>query len=83
LGFDSFGVRLWYVGNEAYFFGGEYQPSAVAAARTDELIAALKEADPSIAVAIGLTWGYGYRDWAKDFMAVISSSVRAAATALG
>ena len=73
LGFDPFGVHLWYVGNEAYFFGGEYQPSAVAAARTDELIAAMKEADPSIAVAIGLTWGYGYRDWAKDFMARLQS----------
>ena len=73
LGFDPFGVRLWYVGNEAYFFGGEYQPSAVAAARTDELIAAMKEADPTIAVAIGLTWGYGYRDWAKDFMARLRS----------
>lgn len=73
LGFDPFGVHLWYVGNEAYFFGGEYQPSAVAAARTDELIAAMKEADPTIAVAIGLTWGYGYRDWAKDFMARLQS----------
>ena len=73
LGFDAFNIHLWYIGNEAYFFGGEYQPSAVAAARTDELIAAMKEADPSIAVAIGLTWGYGYRDWAKDFMARLRS----------
>ena len=73
LGFDPFGVHLWYVGNEAYFFGGAYQPSAVAAARTDELISAMKQADPSIAAAIGLTWGYGYRDWAKDFMAKLKS----------
>lgn len=73
LGFDPFGVHLWYVGNEAYFFGGEYQPSAVAAARTDELIFAMKQADPSIAAAIGLTWGYGYRDWAKDFMVRLKS----------
>ena len=68
LGFDPFGIHLWYVGNEAYFFGGAYQPSAAAAARTDELIAAMKSADPTIAVAIGLTWGYGYREWAHDFM---------------
>ena len=68
LGFDPFGIHLWYVGNEAYFFGGEYQPSAAAAARTDELIAAMKSADPTISVAIGLTWGYGYREWAHDFM---------------
>ena len=68
LGFDAFGVHLWYVGNEAYFFGGEYQGSAVAAARTDELIAAMKQADPTIAVAIGLTWGDNYHEWAFDFM---------------
>ncbi|MBP3665628.1 MAG: hypothetical protein J6K29_01120 [Clostridia bacterium] len=73
LGLDPFGIHLWYVGNEAYFFGEAYQGSAVAAARTDELIAAMKEADPTIAVAIGLTWGYGYRDWARDFMARLKS----------
>ena len=68
LGFDAFGVHLWYVGNEAYFFGGEYQGSAIAAARTDELITAMKQADPTIAVAIGLTWGDNYHEWAFDFM---------------
>ena len=68
LGFDAFGVHLWYVGNEAYFFGGEYQGSAAAAARTDELITAMKQADPTIAVAIGLTWGDNYHEWAFDFM---------------
>lgn len=74
LGFDAFNIHLWYVGNEAYFFGGVYQPSAVAAARTDELIAAMKSADPTIAVAIGLTWGYGYREWAHDFMNRLQSN---------
>jgi hypothetical protein len=39
-----------------------------AAKRTDELVAALRLADPSISVAIGLTWGYAYRQWAKEFM---------------
>ena len=73
LGFDPFGVHLWYVGNEAYFFGEAYQGSAAAAARTDELITAMKQADPTIAVAIGLTWGYGHRDWARDFMARLQS----------
>jgi alpha-N-arabinofuranosidase len=73
LGLDSFGIHLWYIGNEAYFFGGEYQSSAAAAARTDELIAAMKSADPTIAVAIGLTWGYSYQAWAFDFMARLKS----------
>lgn len=71
---DPFGIHLWYVGNEAYFFGNEYQSSAAAAARTDELIAAMKYADPTIAVAIGLTWGYNYQAWAFDFMKQLKSS---------
>ena len=73
LGLDPFGIHLWYVGNEAYFFGGEYQPAVVAAKRTDELIAAMKQADPTIAVAIGLTWGIDFRTWAKDFMETLQS----------
>ena len=68
LGFDAFNVHLWYIGNEAYFFGGEYQTSAAAAARTNELIATMKKADPSIAVAIGITWGKELQPWAFDFM---------------
>ena len=73
LGLDPFGIHLWYVGNEAYFFGGEYQSSAAAAARTDELIVAMKSADPTISVAIGLTWGYAYQAWAFDFMERLKS----------
>ncbi len=73
LGFDAFNVHLWYIGNEAYFFGGEYQNSVMAAKRTDELIAAMKAADPSIAVAIGLTWGDTYHEWAFDFMKTLQS----------
>ncbi len=73
LGFDAFNVHLWYVGNEAYFFGYEYRNSTAAAKRTDELIAAMKQADPSIAVAIGLTWGDDYHEWAFDFMKHLQS----------
>ena len=68
LGLDPFGIHLWFVGNEAYFFGGEYQSSVAAARRTNELVEAMRSADDSIAVAIGLTWGYGFRDWAREFM---------------
>lgn len=73
LGFDAFDIRLWYVGNEAYFFGGEYQSAVAASERTDELIAAMKQADPTISVAIGLTWGNGFQDWAFDFMRNLTS----------
>ncbi len=74
LGLDAFNIRLWFVGNEAYFFGGAYQGSVAAAKRTDELIAAMRRADASISVAIGLTWGYGFRDWAREFMDTLTSS---------
>ncbi len=73
LGFDAFNVHLWYVGNEAYFFGYEYRNSTLAAHRTDELIAAMKQVDPSIAVAIGLTWGVDFQAWAFDFMKNLQS----------
>lgn len=73
LGFDAFHIHLWYVGNEAYYFGGEYKDSRKAAARTDELIIAMKQADPSIAVVIGLTWGTNYQTWAFDFMKSLKS----------
>ncbi len=73
LGFEAFNVHLWYIGNEAYFFGGEYQNSVVAANRTDELITAMKAADPTIAVSIGLTWGDNYHEWAFDFMKTLQS----------
>lgn len=73
LGLDAFNVRLWYVGNEAYFFGYEYRNSTLAAQRTDELITAMKQADPTIAVAIGLTWGDNYHEWAFDFMEHLKS----------
>ena len=74
LGFDRFGVKLWYIGNEAYFFGREYQPDgALAAKRTDELIAAMKKADPDIVPVIGLTWGVGFHKWNYDFVEACGS----------
>ena len=74
LGFDRFGVRQWYIGNEAYFFGREYQPDgALAAKRTDELIDAMKKADPGIVPVVGLTWAKDFQKWNYDFVAACKS----------
>lgn len=74
LGFDRFGVKLWYIGNEAYFFGREYQKDgALAAKRTDELISAMKKADPTIIPVIGLTWAKDFQKWNYDFAAAAES----------
>lgn len=69
LGFDAFDIKLWYIGNEAYFFGGVYRDSgALAAQRTNELVHAMKAADPSISVVLGLTWAEAFKPWNFDFM---------------
>lgn len=72
LGFDRFGVRLWYIGNEVYFFGGKYKDDPVLAAKkTDELIKAVKDADPCAAVVIGLTWPESFKQWNRDFVSAL------------
>ena len=69
LGFDPFGIRLWYIGNEAYFFGGPYKENgALAAEKTRELIQAMKNTDPSIQTVIGLTWPDAFKQWNVDFI---------------
>ena len=74
IGFDKFNVKLWYIGNEAYFFGREYQKDgALAAKRTDYLIAAMKKADPSIVPIVGLTWAKDFQIWNYDFVAACES----------
>ncbi len=72
LGFDPYDVRLWYIGNEAYFFGGIYQESGkLAAQRTNELSKAMKSADPSILTVLGLTWAEAFKPWNREFMEYI------------
>ena len=73
LGFDAFHINLWYIGNEAYFFGGEkYGPSGAASAeRTNELVNAMRQADSSISAVLGLTWAEPFKPWNRDFMAHI------------
>ena len=69
LGLDPFGIRLWYIGNEAYFFGGPYRESGKAAAlRTNELTNAMRQVDPSILTVLGLTWAEAYKPWNREFM---------------
>ena len=67
LGYDPFHIHLWFVGNEAYSFGGAFKESVAAAKRTDELVAAMRQADDSIAVAICMAWGWRFSDWARAF----------------
>ena len=74
LGFPPFHVRLWYVGNEAYFSGGRYKDSVKAANRTDELIDAMKQVDPTIDVVICLTWVKRYQAWTFDFLKTLKNS---------
>lgn len=76
LGFDAFNVKLWYIGNEAYFFGHEYRTDgALAAKRSDELIAAMKKADPEVIPVIGLTWAKDFQKWNYDFVSALDSEV--------
>ena len=72
LGFDAFNVKLWYVGNEVYFFGREYQnDAALAAARTDEIIRGMRAADKSIIPVPGLTWAEAFKPWNHKFVAAM------------
>ena len=69
LGFGPFGIKYWFIGNEAYFFGFEYRDDgALAAKRTNELVHAMKKADPSIVPILGLTWGANLHQWNHDFV---------------
>ena len=72
LGFDAFNVKLWFVGNEVYFFGREYQHDAVlAAARTDEIIRGMRAADKDIIPVPGLTWAEAFKPWNHTFVAAM------------
>ncbi len=69
LGFDKFNVKLWYIGNEVFYFGEKYrEDTSLAAKRTEELIHAVKEADPSLKVVIGVHWRPKAQDWSIGFL---------------
>ncbi len=69
LGFDAFNVHLWYVGNEAFYFGGKFRDDTrLAAERTEEIISAIKEKDDQAKVVIGVHWRPLCQKWSIDFI---------------
>ncbi len=70
LGFDSFNIETWYVGNEVYYFGAQYQHDGVAAAvRTGEIVNAMRTVDPDIDVILGVVADRDLQQWSFDYMA--------------
>ena len=70
LGYDAFHIKTWYVGNEAYYFGGKYQSDGVAAAvRTSEIVNAMRTVDPDIDVVLGVVADSNLQKWSYDYIA--------------
>ena len=68
LGCGPMGIRLWYIRNEVYFFGGPYREDPIAAAdKTNEMVKAMMGEDPGIQAVVGVTWPEGFQQWSKDF----------------
>ena len=68
LGFDAFHIRTWYVGNEIYYFGAEYQSDGVAAARrTSEIVNAMRSVDPHIEVILGFVSDDHLQKWSHEY----------------
>ncbi|MBO4870280.1 MAG: hypothetical protein J5585_11275, partial [Clostridia bacterium] len=66
---EPFGVKYFYVGNEVYYFGYEYQNDGVKAAkRTNEIVNAMRTADDGITVCLGVVADTGLRGWSRDFV---------------
>lgn len=75
LGFTPFNIKLWYVGNEIYFFGYGLEHDAVKAARvTDEYIRAMKKSDPTIKTIIGVCpHSEIHKEWSIKYVENIKS----------
>lgn len=70
LGYDAFNIKTWYVGNEVYYFGAQYQNNGVAAAiRTSEIVNAMRTVDPDIDVILGVVADNNLQKWSFDFIA--------------
>ena len=78
LGFDAFRIKTWYVGNEVYYFGAQYQRDGVAAAkRTSEIVNAMRTADPDIRVILGVVADANLRRWSFDFLTNLTCAYEA------
>lgn len=70
LGYNAFNIKTWYVGNEVYYFGAQYQNNGVAAAmRTSEIVNAMRTVDPDIAVILGVVADNNLQKWSFDYIA--------------
>ena len=75
LGFTPFNIKLWYVGNEIYYFGYGLEHDAVKAANvTDEYIKAMKKSDPTIKTIIGVCpHSEIHKEWSIKYVENIKS----------
>ena len=70
LGYNAFNIKTWYMGNEVYYFGAQYQNNGVAAAmRTSEIVNAMRTVDPDIAVILGVVADNNLQKWSFDYIA--------------
>lgn len=76
LGFAPFNIKLWYVGNEIYYFGHGLEHDAVKAAKvTDEYIRAMKKSDPTIKTIIGVCpHSEIHKEWSVKYVENIQSA---------
>ena len=70
LGYNAFNIKTWYVGNEVYYFGAQYQNNGAAAAmRTSEIVNAMRTVDPDSAVILGVVADNNLQKWSFDYIA--------------
>ncbi|MBE7067222.1 MAG: hypothetical protein E7385_06690 [Ruminococcaceae bacterium] len=67
---NGYEVLNWYIGNEVYFFGGEYAANGVLAAKkTSEFIREMRKVDENINVVIGInTVGNDLTSWSEQYV---------------
>lgn len=70
MGFEEpFNIGYWYVGNEVYYFGYEYQNDGVKAAkRTNAIVNAMQSVDDDIRIVLGVVADNNLRGWSEDFV---------------
>ena len=69
---EPFNIKYFYVGNEVYYFGYEYQNDGVKAAkRTNEIVNAMRTVDDNITVCLGVVADTNLRGWSRDFVATL------------